>query len=257
MRLYVSIVKALLAPPPKGQDILAINRRGRSVWRRAIVITASPIANPSVLVQVASKLRGVLHQGAPHPMIESMKMVFEEWCKWAAATQKVFDDYTQTDVARVMKDSCIEEFYRKYGINKSISPTHLIQGRMRGVIRRQISKNPFQNEEKAAMRVFLNNKPGTPHMACFAHAAFQDPVDLVLAVVNMMQRHRIDQFENIERAMAYLTRYGGKLMLSSRGAKLVELLHLWYSTAKSFPEYVRILNTMQLYKPEVPPLAPL
>lgn len=266
MRLYIAVIKALI-PLPRYPilEVLSINRRGRSMWRRTIVPEASPLADPSIVVKIAARIPGVLYNSGPHPFIESMGLVYARWTKWAESTRQLFDDYAKTDVARVMKDSCIEQFYAKYGINKSITPTHLIQGRMRGVIRRKLWENPFEGERVAMMYIFTKHLEHR-NMDCFSkavHSVYHGPQthdanrkELIRVVTNSFRNHPPDQPEYLREGAEYIYRYARAVIFNGRVKEMVELLHLWYLVAKHSSVYIHCLNAMMAYRPEAPQLTP-
>lgn len=267
MRLYIAVIKALI-PLPRYPilEVLSINRRGRSMWRRTIVPEASPLADPSIVVKIAARIPGVLYNSGPHPFIESMSLVYTRWVKWAESTRQLFDDYAKTDVARVMKDSCIEQFYAKYEINKSITPTHLIQGRMRGVIRRKLWENPFDGERVAMMYIFTKHLEHR-NMDCFSEVVQSGynnsrvhnndrRKELIKVVTNSMRTHPLDQPEYMQSGTDYIKRYAREVVFNGKVKKLAELLHLWYLVAKHSLVYIHHLNAMMAYRPEAPQLAP-
>lgn len=260
MRLYLAIVKALLPPRPPGYDVLCTNRRGKSAWRRAIVPEASPIADPSLLVDIVSKLQGVRGSGIPNPFIEAACNVYSQWTHWFAFMQQILDDYAKTDVARVIRDSCIEEFYRKYKISAKVSPTHLVQGRMRGLIRRKIHANPFKSEgEMLATAFYSSSEPRQTVKSTLSSLHLRDKYGRAIADVlpNLMKRYHLDDGLELRDMNKYFKRYTkGELPLLVI-EEMPERLHMWYLIAKNSNEYLRRVNAMVLYRPEVPALAPL
>ncbi len=260
MRLYLAIVKALLPPRPPGYDVLCTNKRGKSPWRRAIVPEASPIADPSLLLAIVSKLKGVRGSGIPNPLIETACAVYSEWTHWFASTKQILDDYAQTDVARVMRDSCIEEFYRKHKINSKISPTHLIQGRMRGLIRRKIHANPFKGEGEMLGAAFdpttkdIEKKKKVKSSLLSLRLRERHGRDIALVLPSLMKKYCLDDVSDSYSACNYFRLYVKGDMSSKTAKAMYELLHLWYLVAKNSNEYLRRLNAMMLYRPEVPAL---
>lgn len=263
MRLYWAIVKALLPPRPPGYDVLCTNKRGKSQWRRTIVPEASPIADPSLLLVIVSKLKGVRGSGIPNPLIEAACAVYSEWTHWFASTKQILDDYAQTDVARVMRDSCIEEFYRKYKINSKISPTHLIQGRMRGLIRRKIHANPFKGEGEMLGTAFNPEQKDTEKKKKVKSSLLRLQLrerhgQAIAAVIpNIVKKYHMEDVSELYEMITYFKRYTRGDLSSKATKEMPELLHLWYLVAKNSNEYLRRLNAMMLYRPEVPALAPL
>lgn len=260
MRLYLAIVKALLPPRPPGYDVLCTNKRGKSQWRRAIVPEASPIADPSLLLDIVSKLKGVRGSGTPNPLIEAACNVYSQWTHWSASTKQIIDDYVKTDVARVMRDSCIEEFYRKYKINAKISPTHLIQGRMRGLIRRKIHANPFRGEGEMLGTAF-NPDAKDPEKKKKAKSSLSNlqlrerhGQAIASVLTNLVKKYHMDDICDLYDMITYFKRYARGDLPSSAIKEMPELLHLWYLVAKNSNEYLRRLDAMMLYRPEVPAL---
>lgn len=263
MRLYVATVKALLPPRPPGYDVLCTSKRGKSAWRRAIVPEASPIADPSLLLDIASKLQGVRGSGIPNPLIEVACSMYLQWTHWSTFMKQILDDYAKTDVACVMRNSCIEEFYRKYKINNRVSPTHLIQGRMRGLIRRKIYANPFKSEGEMLGAAFKSDQPGpderTRAKSTLSRLALKDRYGQAIATVipNLMKRYNLENVSELHEIAAYFKRYTKGDLPVKVAKQIPELLHMWYWVAKHSNEYLRRLDAMVLYRPEVPALAPL
>lgn len=230
--------------------------------RRAIVPEASPIADPSLVMAIVSRLRNVQGSGMPNPLIEAACTVYSQWTHWSAFMKQILDDYVKTDVARVMQDSCIEGFYRKYKISDRVSPTHLIQGRMRGLIRRKIYANPFKGEGDMLSRAFdpLQKDPTAKKQvkARLSRLNLKEKHGQATAAVipNLMKKYRLENVYELHTMTTYFKRYARGDMSSKTATETLELLHMWYWVAKHSHEYLRRLDAMVLYRPEVPALAP-
>lgn len=254
MRLFWAIVKALLPPRPPGYDVLCINKRGRSAWRRAIVAEASPLADPSLVQDIASVLM-MCGEGIPNPIIQAAHDVYSQWTHWFAGMKQLLDDYIKTDVARVMRDSCIEEFYHKYKLSDKITPTHLIQGRMRGVIRRKIQANPFKGEGVMIAAQF-ELKPTNKKSIHVSRQIKSRNEAMATMLPSIMRRYQLEDAASLDDIRKYVKHVGARYHLDRQSIKeMPELLHLWYLAAKHSSGYLRRVNEMVLYKPEVPMLS--